>query len=247
MKHTMNPWLYCLIFLLMFYQWAGAQTADDFKPAASNIRGAECPMISGDLSVRLQLNAPDAMKVQVAGNLTPNAEIVDMTKDAEGNWTVTIPSVVRGFHYYWFLVDGVQVNDPGSDTYFGFNRPTSGIEVPTAGEDFFLPADVPHDEVREHWYYSDITGEWRKSFVYTPPDYDTNVDRKYPVLYLLHGGGENERGWSKQGHVNFIMDNLIEAGKAVPMVVLMNCGYATDKNALLTSTTTIDRNKQDAC
>jgi hypothetical protein len=208
-----------------------AQPADNFYPAASNVQGAAYPRISADNSVYFLLKAPDATKVQVQGGDGLSAEPVDMKKDTAGNWAAIIPHAGPGFHYYWFLVNGVRMNDPGSEAYFGYGLPTGGIEIPLAGEDFFLAKDVPHGEVREHWYHSDVTGKWRRAFVYTPPDYETKPSERYPVLYLLHGAGENERGWSKQGHMSFIMDNLIAEGKAVPMVVIMDNGYATAKDA----------------
>jgi enterochelin esterase family protein len=149
-----------------------------------------------------------------------------MTKGEDGTWTVTIPPAVPGFHYYWFFVDGLQVNDPSSDTFFGYGKPTSGIEIPTPGEDFYFPKDVPHGEVRMIWYLSKTTGEWRRAMVYTPPGYDTNVRTRYPVLYLQHGAGEDETGWTKQGHANFILDNLLADKKAKPMIVVMDKGYA---------------------
>jgi enterochelin esterase-like enzyme len=142
-----------------------------------------------------------------------------------------MPQAGPGFHYYWFIVDGLRVNDPGSESYFGYGRPTGGIEIPVTGEDFFNVKNFPHGDIREHWYYSDVTGKWRRAFIYTPPDYDMNPGKRYPVLYLLHGAGENERGWSFQGHLSFIMDNLIAVGEAVPMIVVMDNGYATAKDA----------------
>jgi enterochelin esterase family protein len=150
-----------------------------------------------------------------------------MTKDAEGIWSVTTPPAVAGFHYYWFVVDGVQVNDASSESYFGYSQETSGIEVPEPGADYYAIADVPHGEVREKWYLSKTTGEWRRAFVYTPPGYDANPRTRYPVLILQHGLGENETGWTRQGRAQFILDNLIAAGKARPMIVVMDRGYAT--------------------
>jgi enterochelin esterase family protein len=124
-------------------------------------------------------------------------------------------------------VDGLQVNDPSSDSFFGYGRPTSGVEIPTAGEDFYFPKDVPHGQVRMQWYLSKTTGEWRRAMAYTPPGYDANTGTRYPVLYLQHGAGEDETGWTKQGHANFILDNLIAQKKAKPMIVVMDHGYAT--------------------
>lgn len=207
------------------------QTDAGFKPASSNIQGAEFPKVSTDNSVSLRLKAPDANKVQVQGGDGLCPKPLDMEKDSEGNWNIIIPKAGPGFHYYWFIVDGVRVNDPGSDGYFGYGRPTGGIELPVPGEDFFMAKPVPHGDVREHWYFSEITGRWRRSFIYTPPDYEKNSAKRYPVLYLLHGAGENERGWSLQGKMAFIMDNLIAEKKAVPMIVVMDNGYATQKDA----------------
>jgi enterochelin esterase family protein len=150
-----------------------------------------------------------------------------MEKGEGGAWTVTTPPLPPGFHYYSLVVDGVSMNDPGSETYYGVSKDMSGIEVPEKGVDYYEPKDVPHGDVGSRWYYSKITGAWRRCFVYTPPDYHTNVRGRYPVLYLQHGAGEDERGWPVQGRMNFIMDNLIAAKKAKPMIVVMDRGYAT--------------------
>jgi enterochelin esterase family protein len=149
-----------------------------------------------------------------------------MTKGDDGTWSVTTPPSVPGFHYYWFVLNGVSVNDPASETYFGYGKETSGIEVPEPGADFYSLRNVPHGEVRAKWYLSKATGEWRRAFVYTPPDYDKNRHARYPLLILQHGSGENETGWTRQGKAQFILDNLIAAGKARPMIVVMDRGYA---------------------
>jgi enterochelin esterase-like enzyme len=231
MKNSVKRILISLAIILVLSQLASGQKDFGFKPAASNIQGAEYPKISVDNSVYVRLMAREAMKVQVQGGDGLCPKPLDLVKDTAGNWNGIIPSAGPGFHYYWFIVDGVRVNDPGSDTYHGYGRPTGGIEIPTSGEDFFLAKNIPHGDVREHWYYSGITGKWRCAFVYTPPEYDKYPKQRYPVLYLLHGAGENERGWSKQGHMSFIIDNLIADKKAVPMIVVMDNGYATAKDA----------------
>jgi enterochelin esterase-like enzyme len=154
---------------------------------------------------------------------------VDLLKGADGIWTVTTAPALPGFHYYWFNVDGLQVNDPGSQTFFGWARDTSGIEIPSPREDFYEPRDVPHGQIRIEWYLSKTTGQWRRAFVYTPPGYDKDSRARFPVLYLQHGAGENETGWSRQGRANFILDNLIAAKAAVPMIVVMDHGYATPR------------------
>ncbi len=133
---------------------------------------------------------------------------------------------VPGFHYYRVFIDGAEVGDPSSEMFYGTGKMTSGIEIPEKGVDFYLPKDVPHGEVRERWYFSKTTQQWRRIFVYTPPGYDTNRDTRYPVLYLQHGGGEDERGWANQGRVGFILDNLLAERKAKPMIVVMEQGYA---------------------
>jgi enterochelin esterase family protein len=201
------------------------QPAGDSKPATSNVLNAQYPRLYSDGRAAFRLVAPNAAKVQLAGAVV--ASPVDMTKGADGAWTVTIPPAVPGFHYYWFVVDGLQVNDPSSETFFGYGRPTSGIEIPTPGEDFYFPKDVPHGQVRMTWYLSKITGAWRRAMVYTPPEYDLNTRVRYPVLYLQHGSGEDETGWTKQGFANFILDNLFAQKKAKPMIVVMERGYAT--------------------
>jgi enterochelin esterase family protein len=150
-----------------------------------------------------------------------------MTKGADGIWSVTTPPAVPGFHYYWLVLDGVSVNDPASETYFGYGKETSGIEVPEARADFYAITNVSHGEVRESWYLSKTTGEWRRVLVYTPPGYDRNPTTRYPVLILQHGSGESESGWTRQGKAQFILDNLIAAGSARPMIVVMDRGYAT--------------------
>jgi enterochelin esterase-like enzyme len=231
MKRIVRCTLISLFSALVFIQMINAQSDDSFVPVASNIDGAEFPRISDDLRVWLQIKAPLAARVQIGGDLLPSPDPVDLKKNEEGNWTMITPPVVPGFHYYWFLVDGVRMNDPGCNTYYGWARPTSGIEIPTKDEDFYIPKNIPHGDVREHWYYSDITGKWRRAFVYTPAEYETSPDKGYPILYLLHGSGENERGWSLQGHMSFIMDNLIAARKAKPMVVVMDNGYAVPKDS----------------
>jgi enterochelin esterase-like enzyme len=197
------------------------QSADASKPASSNVPGAEYPKIHSDLTVDFRLRAPDAKKVQLQLDKRYNME-----RGSNGVWSVTTTPQVPGFHYYWFVLDGVNVDDPASETFYGVSRQYSGIEIPSAGEDFYDAKDVPHGEIREHWYFSKTTGAWRRIFVYTPPGYD-NTKTRYPVLYLQHGGGEDERGWVIQGHVNYIMDNLIAEKKAKPMIIVMENGYAT--------------------
>ena len=207
------------------------QSAYDSKPATSNVPGAQYPGIHPDLRVTFRVNAPGAQKVQLQPGGSDNGlgkGPYDMVRDEKGVWTVTTPPATPGFHYYWLIVDGFECNDPSSETYFGWGRETSAVEVPD-NTDFYHAKDVPHGEVRMRWYFSKATGQWRRAYVYTPPDYDTNIKARYPVLYLQHGAGESERGWTNQGRANFILDNLIAAGSAKPMIVVMENGMVAAK------------------
>jgi enterochelin esterase family protein len=185
------------------------------------VTGADYPKVRADLSVTFQVKAPDAKKVQV-----DLGKLWDMERDSEGVWSVTIAPQVPGFHYYYLVIDGVRVSDPASDSFYGVGKHSSGIEIPEAGADYSEIKDVPHGQVRSYHYYSKTVAAWRRAFVYTPPDYDTNPKARYPVLYLQHGGGEDETGWPKQGRVDIILDNLIAERKAVPMIIVMDKGYA---------------------
>jgi len=200
-----------------------ASAVEDARPATTNVMGATYPRALPDQSVAFQFKAPSAqsMDVDITGKKFP------MTRGADGVWSVTTPPLVAGFHYYALDADGVRMNDPGSHTYFGTGTDASGIEVPEEGVDYYLAKDVPHGDVRIRIYHSTITGQWRRCFVYTPPDYDKDPDQRYPVLYLQHGSGEDETGWIFQGHANLILDNLIAEKKAVPMIIVMDNGYAS--------------------
>ncbi|MGD0571720.1 MAG: alpha/beta hydrolase-fold protein [Sedimentisphaerales bacterium] len=176
-------------------------------------------MIDANLCATFRVQAPNAQKVQISVGKT-----YDMVKGDGGIWTVTTDPLVVGFHYYWLVIDGVKVADPASESYFGYGQMYSGIEVPSMNEDFYEAKNVPHGEVRARWYYSKTTDATRRCFVYTPPDYDSNMNARYPVLYLQHGMGEDARGWSTQGRMNFILDNLIATGNAKPMIVVTEDG-----------------------
>ena len=193
------------------------QAATDCQPSSLNIPGAPYPCVYPDHRVAFRVEAPDAHKVQVR-----LGGAHDMTRGSDGLWTVTIPPQPVGFHYYSLVIDGAVVADPATRTFFGSGWDNSGVEIPAPDADFYAPKDVPRGRVSEQWYYSKVTGKWRRCFVYTPPDYSSNVKAHYPVLYLLHGWGEDETGWYTQGHVDFIMDNLIAAGKAKPMIIVMD-------------------------
>lgn len=203
-----------------------AQTPDAGAPAPSNAPNSPFPRINPDRSAtfRIRADAATTVTINIAG-----AQPLPMVKGDDGFWTATTQPLQAGFHYYSVVVDGFTGTDPGSQTFFGYNRMSSGLEVPGPESDFFAPKDVPHGVVRILWYYSKATppaGAWRRILVYTPPGYDTRTSERYPVLYLQHGAGENETGWTAQGHENFILDNLIAAGRARPMIVVNEYGGA---------------------
>ena len=216
------------IFSLVFaFHSATAQPAQTGVPAQTNVPEMKYPCVDGSSRATFKIKALEAHNVQVdiCGKKWP------MEKDAEGIWSVTTEPLVVGFHYYFLLIDGVPVADPSSETFFGCGKMASGIEIPEAPENaayYTYDKSIAHGQVRECHYYSTVEQNVRRCFVYTPAGYDTDQSRRYPVLYLQHGMGEDERGWSNQGKMADIMDNQIAAGKCVPMIVVMdygNCGY----------------------
>ena len=188
-------------------------------PASTNVRRANFPQIFSDSRALFRIKAPDAQKIQL-----DLVKKYDMVKDTAGVWEVTTDSLSEGFHYYSLIIDGVALADPASETFYGMGRMASGIEVPFNGDGYYAVKDVPHGEIRIKRYFSTVFRQWRQFYIYTPPGYDTNINEKYPVLYILHGGGEDERGWATQGKTDLILDNLIAEGKAKSMLIVMPDG-----------------------
>jgi enterochelin esterase-like enzyme len=188
---------------------------------STNIPGAEFPRLHSDHSATFRVQADNAQKVQLLMEL--GQATYEMVKGEDGFWQVTTKPLLPGFHYYLISVDGFASTDPGSKAFFAARKEVSAIEVPAPESEFFAVQDVPHGTVRIEWYFSKANGDWRRIFVYTPPGYDQTSDR-YPVLYLQHGWGENEEAWSRQGHENFILDNLIAAHRAKPMIIVNENG-----------------------
>jgi enterochelin esterase family protein len=212
--------------LLVSAVLVAAQEPDGSSVPTSSVPGAASPRIQADGRVTFTLHAPQAQSLDVEGGDGLGKGPFPMTKDADGTWSVTIMPPVPGFHYYWFVLDGVAVNDPASETYFGYGKETSGIEIPQPGDGYYALTEAPHGAVREHWYFSKTTGEWRRARVYTPPGYDKDKTHRYPVLILQHGSGEDETGWTRQGRAQWILDNLVALGRARPMIIAMDRGYA---------------------
>lgn len=199
---------------------ASAQVAEDFKPATTNQEGKQYPMVNSQRMVRAQIMAPDAKSVK----LDIGGKKYDMVKNAEGLWTGESAPQDEGFHYYQLNIDGASVPDPGSRYYYGASRWGSGIDIPAHDEEFYTVKNVPQGSVNEVYYYSTVTENMRHCYIYLPAAYRQNPTQKFPVLYLQHGMGENETGWSAQGKTGIIMDNLIAAGKAVPFIIVMDNG-----------------------
>lgn len=208
-----------VVILTLFTGSTDAQTEDPSIPASTNITGVNFPRILADNRVIFQVRAPNAKQVQI-----DLGRLYDMQRDDAGTWTVTTDPQDPGFHYYSLVIDGLRVADPASESFYGTGRMSSAVEIPEKGVDFYTVKDVPHGDIRSKWYFSKYTNSWRRLYIYTPPGYDAETDRKYPVLYIQHGGGEDERGWAQQGKTDLILDNLIAEKKAKPMLVVIPNG-----------------------
>ena len=219
--HDFNVWKNDLyLFSQLLFKPVDTSSFDKYglhgTRAESNVRNSKYPQLTADHRAIFRIKAPDAQKVQI-----DLGRKYDMVRQEGGIWETVTDSLGEGFHYYSLLIDGVAVADPGSETFYGMGRMASGIEVPFKGGEYYALKDVPHGDIRMKRYYSEVSRSWRRFFVYTPAGYDTHTTEKYPVLYLLHGGGEDERGWATQGKTDLIMDNLIAEGKAKPMLIIM--------------------------
>jgi enterochelin esterase-like enzyme len=193
-----------------------AQPADEFMPAPTNQPLQQYPQVNAKRQARFKFYAPNAQSVTVSlGGGTK------LTKDAEGYWVGDTAPLDEGFHYYMLNIDGAQVPDPASLYFYGTTKWSSGIDVPAKDQDFYAAKNVPHGQTRLVPFFSKNVNALQQCYVYTPPDYDKDVTRKFPVLYLQHGGGENESTWAFQGKANFIMDNLLAEGKCRPFIIVM--------------------------
>jgi enterochelin esterase-like enzyme len=187
-------------------------------PSPCNLPGNQYPRIEEDGKVSFRFNASQAQKVQVSINNVP----ADMTKGADGVWTYTTPQPQPvGYHNYWMIVDGAMVLDPATNAYIGYSHMCNGFEVPEPGVTWYDLKDVPHGDVLIKNYFAKSTNAWRHIYMYTPPGYNKDLTTRYPVLYIQHGGGEDERVWIEMGRTNVILDNLIAEGKCVPMIAVM--------------------------
>ena len=213
-------WIVLSVSGICLAQTNQAAAVEDFKPSSANQPGKQFPQVNSEGRVRASISAPEAHKVQ----LDISAVKYDLVKDTAGVWTGDSAPQDEGFHYYQLWIDGAAVPDPGSLYFYGASRWGSGVEIPAKDQDFYALKDVPHGQLREVPYFSKSNNGMRRCFVYTPPEYDKAAKKRYPVLYLQHGGGEDETGWPNQGKTNLIMDNLIAEGKAKPFIIVMDNG-----------------------
>jgi enterochelin esterase family protein len=215
MKHVLPL---ALLTLCLCSPLANGQTLPG-KPLPTNIQPNGYPRLLDNGSVVFRMKAPNAQRIQLSLGTD-----YDLTKDDQGFWTVTTAPVVPGFHYYSLIVDGVTVADPASESFYGMSRMASGIDIPEAGIDFYDVKNVPHGAISSRYYYSNVTQSWRRLLVYTPPGYDARSRTRYPVVYVQHGGGEDERGWATQGKIDCILDNAIAEGKVKPLIAVLTNG-----------------------
>jgi enterochelin esterase-like enzyme len=201
---------------------------EDFKPSSVNQPGQEYPQVNSQNYVRFRITAPNAQSVKVSLGLGGRGGTT-LVKGDDNVWTGTTEGPMdEGFHYYHLSVDGGTFNDPGTLNFYGSTRWESGVEVPAHDADFYSVKDVPHGKVQQVLFASPSTHSTKRAFVYTPPDYDKDHSKNYPVLYLQHGWGEDETAWWNQGHANLIMDNLIAEGKSKPFIIVMTYGMTNE-------------------
>ena len=189
------------------------------------------PEVSTDRTVTFRLNAPNAQKVMITGDFLKSG-VVEMEKDTSGIWTFTSEAINPEMYRYNYIVDGLTIADPANvfevrDACTVFNY----FLVPGEGSRLYEINDVDHGTVEKVWYDSPALGMKRRMSIYTPPGYETSGDRRYPVLYLLHGMGGDEEAWLTQGRAAQILDNLIAEGAVEPMIVVMPNGNASQEAA----------------
>lgn len=219
-----SAFIYTIILICgICFAQTNSSVVEDFKPSSVNQQGKQYPQVNSERRVRASISAPLAQRVQ----LDIGGVKYDMIKDDKGIWTGESNPQDEGFHYYQLNIDGASVPDPGTLYFYGASRWGSAIEIPAADQEFYTRKEVAQGKLSQQYYFSKITNAWRRCFVYTPAEYEKNISDRYPVLYLQHGSGEDETGWAVQGKADVILDNLIAEKKAVPMIIVIDNGYAT--------------------
>ena len=196
--------------------------------AGAPLPRVQSPDISADNNVTFRLRAPKASEVLFEGDWNGVVNL-PMNKGDDGVWSITMGPLDPQLYGYWFLVDGVRTLDPSNiESERDGDHFLSLLMISGPADDMWTFKDVPHGTVEQAWYPSPtLHMDQRRMYIYLPPGYTANPTKKYPVLYLLHGGGGDEEQWVSMGRANIIMDNLIAAGKAVPMIIVMPNGNAT--------------------
>ncbi len=229
-RHLITSFLLLILTgLQCFAQTGQPAITDDFKPSSLNQPGKEFPQVNSQGYVRFRIEAPQAQSVVVSLGLGGTKGGTPLAKAEDSFWTgTTAGPMEEGFHYYHLTIDGGVFNDPGALNFYGSTRWESGVEIPAHDQDFFALKDVPHGNVQQILFPSKSTNTSRRAFVYTPPTYGKDKSKRYPVLYLQHGWGEDETAWSNQGRANLIMDNLIAEGKIKPFIIVMTYGMTNE-------------------
>jgi enterochelin esterase-like enzyme len=214
-----NIILFVAVFSLRLLSAQTNEPANDWKPATTNQGGKEYPQVNSEGRVKFRIIAPEAKSVGCTFR-----DSSEFKKGEDGAWYGYTRLLDEGFHYYMLKIDGAEVPDPNSLSFYGAGRWGSAVEIPAKDRDFYALKDVPHGQLREIWYSSKSSNTNRHAFVYTPPGYEKDTRKRYPVLYLQHGAGEDETGWGRQGHAGWIMDNLLAEGKTKPFIIAMEFG-----------------------
>ncbi len=205
----------------MRWMCAGLLTAELWAQTAFH-----SPEIAADRRVTFRLMAPNAKEVSLTGEFQRGSKPLE--KNDAGMWSITIGPLEPEIYNYNLTIDGVKTIDPNNPNVKTGSTPStiaSILDVPGAGPAFYDAREVPHGEIRTHWYESKALHTTRRLTVYTPPGYDRDPRMQYPVLYLFHGANADETAWTRLGHVNLIMDNLLAGSKTKPMLIVMPFGY----------------------
>ncbi len=219
MKTKLSLLAFAIVLSGQLWVAQAAEPVNDWKPAPSNQQGKQYPQYNSEGRVKFRIVAPEAKSVGCTFR-----DSSEFSKGEDGAWYGHTRPLDEGFHYYAIKIDGAEVPDPNSRYFYGSSRWGSAVEVPAKDSDFYALKNVPHGQLREVHYFSKSSDRTRHIYVYTPPGYDQDTSQRYPVLYLQHGGGEDETGWGRQGHTGFIMDNLLAEGKAKPFLIVMENG-----------------------
>lgn len=226
----MRTFLAVVLLIALAFAWCSATAQQNNAPppnAAPAVRGrgpgpVKSAEVSSDLRVTFRIYAPNAQQVAVTGA----GPRLTLRKDEKGIWSGTTDPLKPDIYDYMFDVDGASVPDPNNlDRKTNVTRSFSSAVVAGGPDESWVTRDVPHGSVTHQFFHSNVIGDNRDFYVYTPPNFTPSGKTKYPVLYLLHGLGDNADAWTTAGRANTILDNLIADGKARPMIMVNTLGY----------------------